>query len=106
MGWTPEGQDWVRTNVNRPAILTTAVDTLDKTGVESRNAVLADSGHAIFTRKTFSASANIDIAVTRNLKTGLITNGRAVIATYVAVKRVPAEAYFLVSYFVFRLSFY
>jgi len=36
MGWPPEGQDWVRTNVNRPAILKTAVDTLDKTGVESR----------------------------------------------------------------------
>jgi len=105
MGWTPEGQDWVRTNVNRPAILKTAVDTLDKTGVESRNAVLADSGHAIFTSKTFSASANIDIAVTRDLKTGLITNGRVVVTMYVAVERVPAEAYFSVSYFVFRFEF-
>ena len=72
-----------------------------KQALNPENAVLADSGHAIFTRKTFSASANIDIAVTRNLKTGLITNGRVVVIMYVAVERLPAEAYFLVSHFGF-----
>jgi hypothetical protein len=60
---------------------------------------------AIFTRKTFSASANIDIAVTRNLKTGLITNGRVVVTIYAAVEGVPAEACFSVSYCVFWLEF-
>jgi hypothetical protein len=105
MGWTPEGQDWVRTNVNRPAILKTAVDTLDKTGVESRNAVLDDSGQPFSPARLSAPAANIDIAVTPDLKTGLITNGRVVVTMYVAVERVPAEAYFSVSYFVFWFEF-
>src|SRR4029077_14054189 len=80
-----------RTNVNRTAILETVVDAGDKTSVESRTPP-ADSGRAIFTSKTSNASADIDITIARNVRTGGIAHSRVVVASHVAEKRVPTKA--------------